>query len=332
MTGTPGHVLAGHFYEVTRPSSLISDQFGTNGPPLRWSFHHWSVQDNTAMPHLWEEALAYKESMGWTDENPVWRREFLGLWAADDTGYVYRYRRNNQETGEIWNVWSPEKEDISRSNPFGIPGDHEWLYVYGMDLGFRDPFALVILAYSPTSRYIYHCFSFKKKEMITREINELLDSLIERTGYPTSMVADITRMGEMFIREMSEVHGKHIEPAKQKNKNDGIELVNSDLVDGWFKVLDGSPLEEEMLHLQWDDTGIKERTGSGQRNDQCDATLYARERCHHHLSLPKQPERPKSGPEAIKLWEREEEEKASNEPDEETTWINGDSFDGFFET
>src|SRR5688572_28503855 len=98
LIGTPGNIMKGPFFETTYPGysvegrdkkhKLISrdfyepEPFWTEHPGRRyyWSRHHWTVQDNTAMPHLWEEDLAIKERNGWSDDEPIWRREYLAEW------------------------------------------------------------------------------------------------------------------------------------------------------------------------------------------------------------------------------------------------------------
>jgi hypothetical protein len=48
------------------------------------------------MKRVWHQALLEKERNQWTDDNPVWKREWLGLWAADDTENVFRYRPHDE--------------------------------------------------------------------------------------------------------------------------------------------------------------------------------------------------------------------------------------------
>jgi hypothetical protein len=279
MIGTPGHILSGPFYEATRSGSAISKPWNEIGPADRnfWSLHSWTLRDNTALPHLWDEALGIKEREGWTDENPIWRREYLGQWVADDADRVYKFREYTDD-GLPWNVWEPEATD---ANPFGLPGDHWWRFVYGVDLGSKDPFALQVLAYSDTCPTLYHVYEYSQKGLTVTQVGELLTDLISKTGYPEAIVADLAGNGGMIIAELNERFGLSVEAAEKKNKPDSIELTNSDLIDGRLKLLKGSLITQQMMDLQWDETGMKEN--KAQRNDCCDAFIYARRRALHHF-------------------------------------------------
>ena len=285
MTGTPGAVLSGPFYDATRSGSTISRPFRERDDPKwltekwAWSLHRWRTQDNVAQPHIWSEALKIKESNGYTDENPIWRREFLGEWTANDADRVYKYKEHDESGGD-WNVWDPGPK--TADNPFGLPDGHWWRYVYGIDLGAKDPFALNVLAYSDTHRDLLQVHEFAKRGMTVTGIGELLQGLIERTGYPDGIVADLAGNGGLVINELNERFGLSIEAAEKKNKPDSIELTNADFVDGRLKLLRGSETGEQAKALQWDETGMKEN--KAQRNDLLDALIYARRKALHHYS------------------------------------------------
>lgn len=314
IVGTPGHVLSGTFYDATRPGSDISRLYADRDLPefrdwQRWSKHAWSLEDNTAQPQLWEEALREKEANNWSDENPIWRREYIGLWAADDTEYVYRFRSHTDD-GKPWNIWTPEAK--TKENPFGLPGKHRWSYVYGIDFGSGgtkrepgeaikkgDPFALQILAFSETTPELYQAYEYVSPTRLhVTAVAKLVERLIEITGHPDGIVGDIAGSGGMILDELRDVHGIPIEAAEKKSKNDAIELLNSDLVDGLFKALPGSAFVEQAQHLQWDETGLKEN--KGQRNDALDATIYARRKARHQFARDPDPEPPIPGtPDAL---------------------------------
>lgn len=310
LIGTPGHVLAGPFYDSTRPGSPIArkweDREQTPGWS-RWSYHHWTLQDGAeagiaAMRNLWAEALREKEANDWSDEHPVWRREYLGQWAADDTERVYKYRPHLDD-GTPWNQWDPER------TPQGfaiLPEGHTWRYVYGMDMGHADPFALEVFAYSETSKELYHVYEFERRGMYAKTIAEVLlgpdldadhpSGVVGVTGWPDGMVADTAGLGDALLAELRDVYGVAVEPAVKKDKFDSIELFNGDLLDGRIKILRGSRLEEQLLHLQWaiNDVGqLKEdRTA---RNDCADGAIYARRCALHHFAQDAPPPPPTPG-------------------------------------
>lgn len=298
MVGTPGHLLRGPAYEITRTGSPLHRRFEDRNLPefanwQKWSFHSWNLSDGAeyvpAMRRLWAEAQIEKEANGWTDDNPVWVREYLGQWAADDSEQVFRYRPHT-ETGEEFNQWDPE---IGPGGIAKLPKQFsEWRFVYGIDLGHSDPLAVVIWAYSPEEGILRQVYGLERREMHVRSIAQLLigpdldtqnlGGLFGVTGWPDALVADTTHLGGMFLDELRSVYGIRATPAEQKHKHDSIELFNGDLIDGRIKVLKDSSLEAQLVELQWDEDQYgKLRENKTQANHSTDAALYARMAAAH---------------------------------------------------
>jgi hypothetical protein len=284
MIGTPGNILSGMFYEVTRNGSQASKPHSEMtkadvAEDKLWSLHRWKLQDNTAKPDLWPKALANKAREGWTDENPIWRREYLGQWVADDADRVYKFKEYTED-GRPWNVWEPEP--ATEANPFGLPehGKHYWRFVYGIDLGARDPFALQVLAYADSYPDLLQVYEFSERLELT-QMGELLAGMVAKTGHPDGMVCDPAGLGGLAIDFLNQHYGLSIVMADKKNKPDSIEMTNSDFIDGRLKLLKGSKTGAQALDLQWDDTGLKEN--KAQRNDLLDALIYGRRSAQHRF-------------------------------------------------
>ncbi len=347
LIGTPGHLLSGPFYDATRNGSEISRPWTDRDLPefenwLGWSTHSWNLEDGAlhvpAMERLWREALLEKQRNKWSDLNPVWRREYLGQWAADDTENVFKYRPHTEE-GAPWNQWDPER------TPQGFaklpPGD--WHFVYGMDMGHSDPFSLQVFAYSLNERVLYHVYEFNRREQYAQSIAQLLlgdelshekpTGVIGVTGWPAGMVADTAGLGDAMLMELSHVYGINVEAAEKKNKVDSIELFNGDLIDGRIKILKGSELEKQLMSLQWavDDVGrLKEH--KGQRNDCTDAAIYARRKAAHRFAEDAPAPPPAKGSTAAlnRQMQLAEEEAAGLQRDEWGGFLSDDNFDRFF--
>lgn len=308
LCGTPGHDLRGQFYEATRPGGELHRAYADRDEPhyanwIRWSSHAWTLADGAktvpAMARLWADALVEKERNGWTDQHSVWLREYCGLWAADETVSVFAYRPHLPD-GSPWNQWDPERVGPMR---FAKLPDRfaDWSYGFGIDLGHSDPFALQVLAYSPSdpSRTIYHVYEFERPKMYARPIAQLLlgvdeDSplgvrshedpggVLGHTGWPAGMVADVTNLGGAILDDLANVYGLRILPAEQKGKKAAIELFNGDLNDGRIKILKGSKLESQLMALQWVANEFGElKENKAQANHSTDAAIYARRLIAH---------------------------------------------------
>ena len=320
MIGTPGNILDGKFYSITREGSEESkpydDEEGGSSSVGIYSFHTWTLEDNTAQPHQWAEALQEKDGNGWTDRNPIWKREYLGQWAADDTDSVYKFRKHLDD-GTPWNIWTPG--ETSKANPFGLPGGKSWNYVYGMDLGAADPFALVILAYSDDSTDLYQVYEYtvpKRHNFTSTQIGELLQGLVQMTGQPLAMISDHSHLGASILAEIQSRFGFYIEGAARghNEKIDAIELTNGDLIDGRLRLFEKPGIKnqtmEQMVTLQLDESGVREI--KSQANHLTDALIYARTKCLHYHGRPADDPGPVPGtPEFVQArLDREEEEAA----------------------
>lgn len=208
--GSPGHVLHGLFYDVTRPGSDKHRPYSQrkNYPGwIGWSSHHWNMEQVLALPNAakkyaalalnWAEALRTKEREKWADDNPIWMREYLGLWAADNTTSMYSYRAHLDD-GSTWNQWNPIGWTATDwDDYFALPFEEQvkkcvwmvetcmkalpdkftdYLVGYGGDLGSRDPYALNLRAFSPSDpeRKLHHVGCFGRRDMYPSAIADLL--------------------------------------------------------------------------------------------------------------------------------------------------------------
>lgn len=303
LFGTPGHVLSGLFYDSTRtgsdkhrPWKDRHDQqwHGWKG----WSSHFWDLEEAgkhiPAIQRLWVEALEEKERNKWSDDHPIWLREYRGQWAADDTENVFKYRAHITLDGvtQQWNQWDPER--VGPMKFAKLPEDRaDWLYVYPMDMGHAYPFALNVFAVSPSDpdKRILHVFGFEKKGMYAKPVAELLlgeghnadrpGGCIGYTGWPVGSVID---SDDAIIQELANVYGIRCLKAERKMgyKFGAIELVNGDLIDGRIKILKGSKLEEQLLQLQWVSNEFGElKENKAQPNHSTDCLVYGRKLIAH---------------------------------------------------
>jgi hypothetical protein len=243
LFGTPGHDLRGIFYDATAPGSRHHRPYDERNNPdfagwTGWSSHYWTIQDGApyvaALRAEYAEHLIEKADNQWSDDHPVWKREYLGLWAADDTEMMFRFRavligdaarEKGVPEGTPWNTWDPP-----RVGPMAfaeLPPDAagkprvDWHYAFGFDMGHSDPFAVTVFAFSPsdTTRTIYHVYSFERTKMYARPIAQLLlgvdetkptgcapherpTGLFRETGWPIGMVSDMTHLGGAILDEL----------------------------------------------------------------------------------------------------------------------------------
>ena len=291
LAGSAGFDLKGDFYDATRPGSMKHSPYRDRalaGYERRyWSSHYWTAKMVAELPNAatlypaivanWLEALKEKAEKGWSDDNPIWLREYLAQWASDDTNMVFHYRAMLSD-GTPWNQWDPHEGraieglqglelSIAKLRAMGV-----WplRYVYGGDMGTALPYALNIFAFSPRDpkRGIWHVMFFERTGMHARPIAELhmgpeaatrafLQQPIEPyagamgvTGWPDAQVMDTDLA---TLEELKKTYGLPYKKAERNPhyKKGAIELVNGSFIDGQIHVIAGSPLEEQLTTLQW---------------------------------------------------------------------------------
>lgn len=323
MIGTPGYILKGPFPEATNPSYRHSDKksphfgrpllipYGEKDPWGRvpddvvWSFHNWSLEDNSAKPQQWTAALAKKKSKGWESDHPTWLREYMGVWAAGGEGLVYRYGSLVDVAGKV--TWQPQP---SKGNPAGLPEEGApWRFVAGLDIGYEAPTALVVAAYSRKMKELRHVADYSEKHLLPPGIAALIDDAIERFGPIEMIYADKANLGKTLVNHLAQDRGFPLEPADKREKYDYIEIVNGAFEDGQIKIIPGTTLEEQLLTNAWDlegDDTDEERKNELARlgklredpaipNDSADAFLYMYRGSLHHFGMPEQELGPEEG-------------------------------------
>lgn len=312
LIGTPGSIPMGPFYEATclqarvgegeetRPTCIAYHDKSAPGPAYErlnkdewgdlYTMHTWTIQDNVAVPSQWARALATKRRRQWPDDHPVWRREYLGEWVSDASDLVYSYAQTMGGT-DGRSSWRP---DYAHGKTGLDDMDGPWHLLLGLDLGFVDESAMVLVAYSEQLKELRHVFDFKAPGLDAQAFTEHVLGIIDEYGLPEMIVADFGGGGaKMLLESINQRYGLSIQPAEKRSKNDFIELLNGDFLAGRVKVIPGSDLETELCGLQWDLSNdakhILARTGRLREdpscpNHLCDALLYIWRFSYHYFA------------------------------------------------
>jgi hypothetical protein len=324
LIGTPGYLAAGPFYQASCPQARDKNdqpwcvpygQLDPDGRDIRahrlWSYHHWTLQDNSALPHQWEEALVTKAKNGWTEEDPTWCQEYLGLWTLSSEGLVFRYA-TERDGGRL--NWVPKP---TLKNPTGLPEEGApWRLIGGLDIGFEDATAFVVAGYSARLRQLRHVWDVSRRHMLVDDLADLIRETYERFGSIEKIFADVGALGKMVVETLIQRHGFPIERADKREKPDHVELLNSAFSRGEVLIVEGTALEEQLLTNAWDlRDGKKEdlarvgrlREDPATPNDSTDAFLYLYRGSLHHFGAPVETQLPTAGsPEWVRRWEKEQ--------------------------
>lgn len=251
LTGTPGPVPKGYFYECS---------LGKHG----FSPHFWTVYDNPYFPKPKEFVADLFAKKGWNENNPTYRREWLGEWVADTDALVYKFSDHN------WTYDIPEADD--------------YIYVIGVDLGYSpDPSAFVVAAFNPHDRHVYFIETHTQLEMSVGDVADRIKYYL--TEYPNAQVVmDLGAQGKMIGAEIESRYQVPVIAADKAGKAGFIEIFNSELLASKIKLLKGvcEPLVEEWMNLIWDSEKVQRVEDSRYENHLSDAALYTLRFCYNY--------------------------------------------------
>lgn len=242
LIGTPGAACVGKFFDVT-----------TRTPGHEaWSVHSWNTLDNPHIPNACEWLEQRRLANGWSLDNPIYMREWRGMWTWSHDSMVYRYTPDN----------------IVKA----LPERRDWIHVLGVDLGFDDDTALQVVTSSPAHPQAYAHHGWKAKGLNIGDVANKIREYQRRYTF-SKIVMDSGGIGKMVVEELAVRHGLPVEAAEKKDKLGAIELLNADLHEKRLMVLENEPVLSEWAVLQWDE----KRKGEDSRypNHCSDATLYA---------------------------------------------------------
>lgn len=244
LTGTPGPVPRGLFYEITENQS--SD----------YSLHKWSLYQNPYLPNAREFVERLKARKKWDDRNPTYLREYQGVWVLDLESLLIRYQEH--------------------INHYEALPSLPWIYILGVDIGHKDADALALLAWSEASPSVYLV-----EEVITRgqditELSRQIESMMKRYEI-SKIVMDEGALGKKIAEEIRRRKHIPVQPADKARKIENVAFLNEALRLGNFKAKKDSRFATDSYQLQIDrDRTTPDRlvVKKGFHSDIIDAVLY----------------------------------------------------------
>jgi len=259
ISGTPNSACAGPFW------AMSTGQAGWEG----WSVHRWTLRDNPFLPDVAGWLERKKAQKGWGEDHPTYLREYCGKWIRDSNTLVFKFQ-----------------EDVNLVEEFSEEAADDWEYVLGIDLGFNDPTAFVVLAYSHNLGQSFVVESYKESGLIPSVAADRVGELLQM--YPFSrIVADTGGFGKGYAEEFKVRFSLPVLAAQKLNKVTYIEMMNGDLWNGKLQVCrtGNRDLLDEIRLLQWDENRLSRGKFVYDRNfadHLTDALLYAWRECRHH--------------------------------------------------
>jgi len=351
LTGTADRKMSGLFYEVTRSDleqrrpgwevhhwTLLANPYWGR-PKLisgQW-FVVWRYDDKVhSGPHAEDEiaeavrvcrfeqgVLGLQKLLGGPAvaplDSPIMRRQAEGEWTREDSNFVYAVNKVPE-----WKItYAPPRYrpdgfvDIPAALadlPGGKDAWRDYVFALGVDLGFEDPFAVVLWAWHGHDPKLYEVASWKRSHLDSDDQAGVIRAIREHVA--VSVVdADAGGVGKQVVRGWSKEfvtrYNLPILEADKQHKLAAIQTYNADILRGLVQFRLGGMLLEEMKELQWativDGSGrmIEDPTMD---NHCCDASLYSHRRTFQFRWTPEQKKHKPGTVEALAREEAELEE------------------------
>lgn len=282
LLGTPGNLTKSLFYDVTA------------GIEPGWHVVSANTFQNPFMADNWRKEIEeLTTNQPYIIETPLFKQMYLGQWVIDTDALVYKFNADRN----FYDAFPHVKGD--------------WQHVLGVDLGYEDDSAFVVVAFHEHSKvlHIVDCFSDKHMD-ITDVANKIKGFKAKYNIYKVI----IDNANKQAVEEMQKRHSLPLEPADKTGKSDFIEIMNSELIQGYIKLQRTAchKLADEWQNLVWKEKGIKREENPSCANHLSDAALYAWRFTYSYIG-----ERPKPAPAyGTPIWHQSEVERMEAEAEE----------------
>lgn len=262
LWGTPSYTRIGAWYEICS---------GERG----WDVHHWTVLENEHYPDPGGYLAGVRDRHGWTEEEPTYRREYLGEFVDDAGRLVVAYSR-----------------DVLVD---AMPVDYDplrWEHTLAVDFGVEHQTAWALIASDPAARspqlYLVHVQGHTG--LLLDDASAITHDYVDRYRV-VQLLGDAHGLGKPYVEAWNRIELAPIkmEPAKKEDKRGWIEVLNDDLRTGRLRVVehDCGGWIDEVSSLPWDDRRLE--PAPGYPDDCMHAALYAYRHHRAYLRLDRTP-------------------------------------------
>lgn len=247
ITGTPGPVPSGYFFEITKLKK--------HG----YSHHEWTFLNNPYLPDPHGFIKRLIEQKQWEANHPTLLREWYNNWVVD-----------------LEALWIKYKTDINDFTDLPVH-TKQWNYILGIDIGWKDADAFAVLAWSESSPATYLIEEIVANKQDITGLRTQIETL--RSKFPFhKIVMDTGGLGKKIAEELTARYGLPIEAADKTRKQENAEILNDALRMGNFKARKESRFAQDsyLIQVDWDkSTPDRIVIKKNPHSDIIDAVLYA---------------------------------------------------------
>lgn len=281
LISTPSDITRGLFYDIT------------TGVEKGWSLHNWSTFDNPYNADQFKRQIEMlKKNKPGVEDTPFFKRMYLAQWVIDLESLVYKFRRSRNLLHLV-----PDFSDEPE----------KWTHILGVDLGFNDDSAFVVMAFHSNNPALYVRYAYKKAEMIVEDVANEIKHL--QAKFPVDIVV-CDPASKQVVEEIIQRYDIDIISAQKSDKKEFIELLNSEMTTSAIKIYEDActDLIDELTTLVWHPDKKAMRKWIEHPacpNHLCDALLYGWRYCYPYMFRPVEL-KPSVDDDMDKFWKDEE--------------------------
>jgi hypothetical protein len=249
LTGTPGPVPQGYFFQITKER-----KYG-------YSYHAWTILNNIYMPSPQAFLDEIKNKREWDNLNPTYLREYCNEWVLD-----------------VKSLWINYKESINHYQFLPLlPSNAKWHYIVGVDLGYKDADAIAVIAWSEHTPTTYLVEELVTPKQGITELVRQVEGMITKYS-PDKIVMDEGALGKKIGEEMRRQHRIPVQGADKLRKQENVEFLNDALRTGRFMAKSTSRFATDsyVVMIDWDkSTPDRIIVKKNPHSDIIDAVLYS---------------------------------------------------------
>jgi hypothetical protein len=273
--GTPPVTKAGFWYDMLTKSTFRK--------------FHWTLFDN---PYIDHDAVSVYAARGIKPEDPIYRREVLGEICVDPNAVVFKYDSPRNDLPVVANPSEMWECDGFRETAVAEPHHPAWRHAMGVDLGFSDHDAIVVLGWrmdDPKHR-LFERWSWQRNHLDYLAMAEVFKKAAER-WQPQQVCADTGGHGaRKIVESLRNVFSIYKFALKPSSVLDSIALVNDELRTGRMLVDPNGLIAHDARLVVWKQGQHEVEISDTFHSDVMAALRYAHSVAYHHQSEAAAPE------------------------------------------
>jgi hypothetical protein len=278
--GTPPVTKAGFWYDLITQS--------------KFKKFNWNLFDN---PYIGHEALEAYAARGIGPGHPIYRREVLGEIFVDPDALVFKYEspRNDIPPGAAARDHWIFRDTDGIEWPETVrpdPNHSAWRYSMGLDLGFRDHDAIVVLGWrmDDPRRRLWECWTWQTNHLDYLKLADVFRAAVDH-WHPQKICVDTGGHGAKKIMEsLKAVFGMYTFVLKPASVLDSISLVNDELRTGRMLFAPNGLLAHDANLVVWKNGKHGVEVSETFHSDVMAALRYAHSCAYHYQAEAPTPE------------------------------------------